>query len=582
QASAYVASLTQPFLTEVNPGMPGKIKQALSFTAAPYKYAISSDVHAPLWVLFGAIGFVLLIACVNVANLLLARTAARNREIALRTALGAGRRRIFRQLLTESVLLAVFGAALGLLVALWSLDFLMALAPASLPRAADVSLNGWALIFTAGVAVLTGILFGLAPALQASRINLNESLKEGEGRASFGLRRRRLSAGMVSAEIALSLILLIGAGLLIRTFANLLSINPGFDPHHMLTLQIWTTGSNYNSTPKLAKFYQSLVQRIDHIPGVKSAAVVAAGLPLEHGGNVNPGVRVNGELRFPSVDYREITPDYFDALGVPMTAGRAFTQTDSPDSPKVTIVNAAFARRYFHNQNPVGHYLLLDHAQLEIVGVAGDVKSLLNEPAPPTFFVPMAQASYATDKLFQGWFPISILVRTAVDPLTLSHAVEAAVRDVSPDIPIGHIQSMEEVLSTSLAFNRFLMILMSVFAGIALALAAIGIYGVLSYWVRQRTHEIGIRMALGAQKSEVLSLVLKQGLRLALIGVGVGIVASLLLAHLIASQLYGVTSTDPLTFIVVSLVLTGIALLACYIPARRAAKVDPVVALRYE
>ncbi len=582
RANVYLAGVAQAFANENYQWIPESERTAVSFAASPYGFLVTNAVRTPLLVLFGAIGFVLLIVCVNVANLLLARATARNREIALRTALGAGRTRIFRQLLTESVLLALFGAALGLLLALWGLHSLLTLAPNALPRAQHVTLNGWALIFTAGVAAFTGILFGLAPALQASRANLNESLKEGEARASFSLRRRRLSAGMVSAEVALSLILLIGSGLLIRTFVNLLRINPGFDPHHVLSLEIWTTGSKYNSMPKLAQFYQELVSRIDAIPGVRSAAVVAAGLPLQFGGNLNPGVRVEGKTEYPSVDYREITPDYFRALAVPVVAGRAFTPDDSPASAKVTMINAAFARRYFHNQNPVGHHLILDHAQLEVVGVAGNVRSILNEPAPPTFFVPVAQASFDTDQGFQGWFPISILVRTAVKPLSLSRSVESAVRSADPNMPVGHVRSMEQVLSTSVAFQRFLTILMSVFAGIALVLAAVGIYGVLSYWVRQRTHEIGIRMALGAQRSDVLGLVVKQGLYLALIGISVGIIASLLLARLIVNRLYGVRPTDPLTFIVVSLLLVAIALLAAYIPARRAGKVDPMVALRHE
>ena len=497
-------------------------------------------------------------------------------------ALGAGRARVLRQLLTESVLLALFGAAVGLLVAFWGLHFLLGIAPDALPRAQDVALNGWALLFTGGVALLTGILFGFAPALHTSRTNLNESLKEGETRATFSLRGRRLSAALVSAEVALSLVLLVGSGLLIRTFAGLLRTDPGFDPQGMLTLGIWTTGSKHDSTPALANFYEELVRRIRAIPGVKNAAVVAAGLPLERGGNVNPGVRVGNHLEYPSVDYREVTSDYFHTLGLPLRAGRFLAPTDSTSSAKVAVINAAFAREYFRNQNPVGQHLMLDHDDLEVVGVAGDVRSSLNEPAPPTFFVPVAQADFGTDQLFQGWFPTSILVRTSVNPLTLSRAVEKAVAETDPDIPVGHVRSMEEVLSISLALKRLLMILMSVFAGLALALAAVGIYGVLSYWVRQRTHEIGVRMALGAGLPDVLALVVKQGAILAAIGIAVGLAAAFGLTRLMASLLYGVRPTDMLTFAVVPLVLAGVALLASYIPARRATRIDPMEALRYE
>ncbi|PYU91929.1 MAG: hypothetical protein DMG25_13285 [Acidobacteria bacterium] len=582
QASSYLAGLTEPFVAQFYGWMGEGDRRVVGFVAAPYRYMISNDVRTPLLVLFGAIGFVLLIACVNVANLLLARTAARGREMALRAALGGGRGRILRLLLTESVLLAAFGAGLGLLVAVWGLHSLLALAPASLPRVEQVALNRWALLFTAGVAVLTGLLSGLAPALTASRANLNESLKEGAGAAGLSPRRGRLSAAMVCLETALSLVLLIGSGLLIRTLVNLLRTNPGFDPHHALAVEIWTTGLKYDSMPALANFYQELVSRIEAVPGVESAAVVAAGLPLERGGNTNPGLRIGGQLESPSVDYREITPGYFRALGVPLLAGRPFTEADSPDSAMVTIINEAFARQYFPNQSPVGLHLMLEHQAAEIVGVASDVRSSLNEPAPPTFFVPMAQASYETDQLFQAWFPTSVLVRTSVKPLSVGRAVANAVRGADPNLPVGHVRLMEEILSTAVAFQRFLMTLMNVFAGLALVLAAVGIYGVLSYRVRQRTREIGVRMALGAERETILLWVVKQGMTLAVYGVAGGVAAALALTHLMTSVLYGVKPTDPLTFIAVSVVLITVAMIASYVPARRATKVDPMVALRYE
>jgi predicted permease len=582
QASSFLAALTQQFANQNYRWMHEEDRKLLSFWAAPYRYAISSEDRRPLLILFGAIGFVLLIACVNVANLLLARTAGRGREIALRNALGAGRGRILRQVLTESVLLAIFGATLGLVLAFWGVNSLLALAPDVLPRAEHIGLNAWALIFTGGVAVLTGIVFGLAPAYQAARADLNETLRESEGRASFGLRRHQLSAAMVCSEVALSLILLIGAGLLIRTFVGLMRTDSGFNPHNMLTLQTWTTGSKYNSTPALSSFYQDLVGRIEAIPGVQSAAVVAAGLPLERGINLNPGVWVDGREQFPSVDYREITPEYFHTLGVPLLTGRFFTAGDSPQSAKVAVINAEFAHEFFPNQNPIGKSLSMDHDQLEIVGVAGDVRSSLDEPAPPTFFVPLTQASYETDQFIQGWSPTSILVRTAVNPLSLSHAVEAAMRDADPNIPIGHIRSMEEVLAVSLAFQRLLMALMSVFAGLALVLAAVGIYGVLAYSVRQRTHEIGIRLAVGAQRHDVLRMVVGQGFKLTLVGLGIGLGGALALTRFLSKFLYGVKPSDPMTFVAVSLLLLAVALLAAYIPARRATRVNPLVALRHE
>jgi predicted permease len=583
QASSYLAALTQPFANQNYQFMREQDRKLLSFWAAPFRYAVSSDDRKPVLILFSAIAFVLLIACVNVANLLLARTAERSREIALRTALGAGRGRIVRQVLTESVLLATFGAALGLVLAFCGLHALIAIAPPdALARAPHIELNRWALLFTGGVAVLTGILFGLAPALQAAGVNLNEAIKASESHASFGPRRHRLSAAMVCAEVALSLILLIGSGLLIRTFIGLLDKDPGFNPQNLLSVQVWTTGSKYTSTSALSGFYDELVRRIEAIPGVQSAAVVGAGLPLDSGVNLNPGVWVDGHQRFPSVDYREITPDYFHTLGVPLLMGRFFQLADSPQAAKVAIINAAFARQYFPHQNPVGRSLTLEHVELHIVGVTGDVRSSLKEAAPPTFFVPIAQAPYEIDQLIQNWAPTSILVRTAVNPLGLARDVEATVRNTDASIPMGHTRSMEEVLAISLEFHRLLMDLMGVFAGFALALVSVGIYGVLAYSVRQRTHEIGIRLAMGARSKDVLKMVVGQGFKFALIGLGIGLAVAPAVTRYLSSQLYGVKPNDALTFGAVSLLLLAVSLLAAYIPARQATKVDPMVALRYE
>lgn len=589
QASAYLGAFSAQYVSQFMKHIREDQAKQIGFGVFPRQYVLSvgENYRTPLLVLLGAIGFVLLIACVNVANLQMARASTRNREIAVRTALGAGRWRLFRQLLTENILLGLAGGAVGLFVAEWGLHFLLLLAPADLPRANQIFLDRWALEFTALVAIATGILFGLAPALAASKTNLNESLKEGSGRSNMGRSRRRLAGGLISVEFALSLVLLIGAGLLIKTFAKLFWTDPGFDPHHVLSMQIWTTGSQYKSQAALANFYEGIVNRLQHIPGVRGATVITAGLPLERGGNL--GVQIGGRAPWRGTDYREVTPGYFSVMGVPLLRGRHFTGSDSADATKVAVINQTFARRYFPGRDPLGAVIALPDGDKPgvsnpriIEGVAGDIKSEMNKPVPPTVFIPMAQADYPTDQAFQGWYPTAILLRTAGNPLDLSRQVAHAVRDANPNLPVGHVRSMEQVLSVSLAFQRLLMTLMSLFAGLALVLAAVGIYGVLSYWVSQRTREIGIRMALGAEKVDVLRMVIGNGIKLALIGVGVGIIGALASARLISSLLFDVQATDPETFILVSLILVGIALLACWIPARRAAKVDPIVALRYE
>jgi predicted permease len=580
QANAYFATLTKPFLLEFDPEEAKNISSQISIAVFPYNYVITSNDRGPLLILFGAVGFVLLIACANVANLQLARTATRSREISIRVALGAGRLRMFRQLLTENVLLSLMGAVAGLLVAYGGLHSLLALTPTELPHAQNITLDRWALGFTVLVAVLASIVFGIAPALRASRQELHEALKESGGRATSP--RNRVRSALVMAEVALSLVLLVGSGLLIETFTNLLRINPGFDPHNLLCLPIWTTGTQYKSSADLDKSYEDALRRIDAIPGVKSSAVVAAGSPLEQGGNDYVHVVGRKDSEGFSADYREITLEYFNTLGVRLLQGRFFTPADSAGAAKVTMINAAFAREHFAGLNPLGQDLRLENDTLEIVGVVSDVKSRLDEPAPSTMFVPIAQASYGIDQLFQAWFPTTVLVRTAMNPLGLSHAVEEALRQSNPDMPVGETRSMDEVLSHSIAYQRFLMTLMSVFAALALVLAAIGIYGVMSYSVNERTHEMGIRMAVGANRREVLWLVVSRGLGLTLAGLAFGMAASFGLTRLLGGLLFGVKPTDPTTLIAVTLLLTAVALLASYLPARRATKVDPMVALRYE
>jgi putative ABC transport system permease protein len=593
QADSYLSTAKDSFFNEFRRGY-SKYRQSIAFHAEPLRSMVSFNYRTPLLVLFGAIGFVLLIACVNVANLLMSRAAARGKEIAIRTALGAGRGRLFQQLLTESLLLAVLGGALGLLFAYWGLDLLLALAPTDLPRAHAIFLDGWALGFTLLASLLTGIFFGLTPALQSSKADLNNSLKENVGRATSGKGRRRLRSTLAVSEIALSLVLLTGAALLIETFANLLHTNPGFDPRPILTLQTWTTGQKFTPLPdnasaaqenaraaEISKFYQGILSKVQGIPGVQSAAVVGEGLPLETGGNAFVWLPSEGESKGISADIRSITVDYFRTMGIPLLQGRLFSGADSTASAKVAIINQAFVREKFPHRNPVGEHAVVDGTTCEIVGVVGDVKSAMGEAVPSTAFIPLAQDSGAIQG-FQAWFPVAIMVRTAQPPLSLSHAVETAVHDAEPDLPIGHIQSMEQILSTSLAFQRFLMTLMSIFAALALILAAVGIYGVMAYSVGQRTHEIGIRMALGARPRDVLVMVVRQGMLLTVMGLIAGLAGAFATTRLLSDQLYGVQATDPIVFAIVVAVLAFIAFLACYIPARRAAKVDPLIALRYE
>jgi putative ABC transport system permease protein len=576
QLQAQMNIVTQDFRREY----PGDIGKELVISFLPYRKMIGAEVRPYLLVLLGAIGFVLLIACANVANLFLARGGLRGREIAVRIAMGASRWRLFQQLLTESMLIALAGGAVGLLVAYLGLGSLLAVAPTDLPRASDVHLDGWVFAFTFLVSLLTGVLFGLAPALEASRTGINEALKEGAGRASAAPGRALLRKLLIVGEFAISLVLLTGAGLMIATFSKLLRSDPGFNPHGMLSVQFWLIGSKYNSTAQIEAFNRAAVQRLESLPGVDAAAIIAAGLPLERGGN--NGFHLSNSADWNNADYREITPGFFRAMGIPLRQGRVFSEADSETANRAVIINQAFADRYFPSRSPVGEHIILGKTTCEIVGVVGDVKSYLDQPAPPTTFVPAAQASYGTSALFEGWFPRSIVLRANVDPLSLSRAVHDAVAAVDPIVPTGSVRSMDQVLSHSLALRNFMMFLLSLFAALALILATVGIYGVISYAVSQRTREIGVRMALGARPGDVLRLILGEGLKLVLAGAALGILFALIATRFIATMIYGVSATDPLIFLSVITLLVAVSLAACYVPARRAMRVDPMVALRYE
>ncbi|HEV3252839.1 MAG TPA: ABC transporter permease [Candidatus Acidoferrales bacterium] len=554
----------------------------------PLRTQIAGDIRTPLLVLLGAVGFVLLIACVNVANLLLARAASREREVAIRTALGAGRLRLLRQMLTESVLLSLAGGVAGLLLAYWSAGFLLSLFPnnianLSIPTVQAIPIDGRVLAFTIAATILTGFLFGLVPALRSSRLDVNQTLKE-SGRAPMaGSRERLFRSILVVAEIALSFVLLIGAGLLIKSFLRLIQGDLGFRPDNVLALEAFPSPATYPSKEpeKLRAYVDRSVENLRAIPGVESASAINF-LPLT--GFWGPQkFTIEGRPDPPkgqeyAADNRVVTPDYFKTMGIPLQRGRAFAAADGPDSPHVAVISASLARRFWNTDDPVGKRLNLgDSAKpdwTEIVGVVGDVHSFgLEEKLHDDLYRPFSQV----------YFPIvAFTVRAKGDPAQITAAAKAAIWAVNPVQPFYKIITMATLAAESLALRRVSMLLLTAFSSLALLLAAIGIYGVLSYAVAQRTHEIGIRAALGAQQRDVLRLVLGDGMRLALTGLGLGFAASLALTRLMVSLLYGVGAADPLTFAGVAALATGVALLACYLPARRAMRVDPIIALHYE
>jgi len=575
QASATMGLLTPAFRTEFS----RSVSQDMTLALDPYRAQITNDLRTPVAVLLGSIALVLLIACANVASLTLGRAAAREHELAVRAALGASRGRLLRQLLTESMLLSLIGGAVALVVATWGLSALMALAPNALPSTADIRLDRWVLAFTFGLSLVTGLVFGAIPAWQAARGGPHEALKHATARVAGTARQGRLRRALVVGEIALSLVLLVGAGLLIQTFARLIGTDPGFNPQGLVAAEIWLTGTRYDSTPAIAGFYRDLTARLEALPGVTSAAVVEAGLPLQRGGNAT--VEIPGQQRW-SIDYRSITPGFFRTLGTPVIDGRDFTAADAAGAPPVVIVNESFARRHFPDQAPLGRTVSIEGQSRQIVGVVRDVRSFVGEQPPATVFIPSAQTPAALTRLFGSWFATHVMVRTSGDPAAVQASLPRVIRETDPLVPVGRVRAMEEVLLGSLAFQRFVMALLTAFAGLAIVLASVGLYGVIAYLVAQRTHEIGVRMALGARSRDVLRMVLGHGLRLVAIGVVLGIAGALALTRFLAGQLYGVRPTDPFTFTAVTALLALVALAATWLPARRAARVDPMIALRNE
>ena len=536
-----------------------------------------------LWIAMAAVAFVLLIACANVANLMLARASGRQKEIALRAALGASRWRIIRQLLTESSIVALLGGALGVLVAIWGLEALRAANPGDAAKFApgwqQLGINLTVLLFTIAVSLLSGLLFGLAPALEVSKPNLNLALKEGN-RQSSG-RSHRLRSSLVVFEVALSLVLLVGAGLFFRSFITLFKTDPGFNPDHVLTMNLVLTSAKYKDQSQSQAFFADLVQRVKAEPGVESAAAVNF-LPLG-GSNSSDAYLVEGEPEpRPGAEnigrYRVCTPDYFATMQIPVLKGRAFTEQDKTGATPVVIVNETLAKKHWPGQDAIGKRIRfqapLDRAPwMQVVGVIKDVKHELTLDVTPEYYLPHAQDS---------WQSMVITARTTVDPGSLAGAFRQDVWAIDKDQPVFDVRTMNEVRSISVGLQRFNSVMIGIFAGVALLLASVGIYGVMAFVVAQRTQEIGIRMALGARAPDVLKLIVANGMRLAVVGLAIGLVVSWGLTRFISALLFGVKPTDPLTFSLVSLALLLSALLACYVPARRATKVDPLNALRYE
>jgi putative ABC transport system permease protein len=539
---------------------------------------VVGDMRQPLWILSGAVGFVLLIACANVANLLLARASARQKEIAIRSALGASRGRVTRQLLTESLLLSLGGGALGLLVAWWGVEALVALSSDNIPRVKEVGIDGRVLGFTMLVSLLTGVVFGLIPAIHASRTDLNETLKEG-GRSAATALGQWARRALVVFEVAIALFVLIGAGLMIKSFMRLSEVDPGFKPENVLTMQVALTQGKYPEAAQRVNFFRQMIHRLEALPGVQAVGTISE-LPMS-GQNNDTRFSIEGRAADPAnqtyANARVASPDYFDALGIPLLKGRYFSEADSETAPHVVIISESFAREFFPDEDPIGRHISIDQGEQwkgEIIGVVGNIRhrGLSSEPWREMY---VSQYQIPTGSM-------NLVVRAATDPTRLTAAIKGEVQAMDRDVPIYTIRTMENLVSESVAQPRFRTLLLAIFAAVALVLAAVGIYGVMSYYVTQRTHEIGVRMALGASSRDVMRLVVGHGMALAIAGVGIGLAGSFLLTRLMASLLYQVSASDPATFVAISIMLTAVALLASYIPARRATKVDPMVALRYE
>jgi predicted permease len=569
----------------------------------PLQDDMVGDVRPALLVLVGAVGFVLLIACANVANLLLARAAGRQKEIAIRTALGASRGQIIRQLLSESILLSVVSGGIGFLLGAWGVRVLLALSPGNLPRINDqehivtaVNTIDWrVLLFTFGIALLTGVIFGLFPALHVSKMDVNSVLKEASGRSGTSLRHNRARSILVTSEMALAVILLAGAALMVRTFMGLRSVHLGFEPKNVLTMQTSLTAGRYDSTAKVEIMVREAVRRMEALPGVQSAAATVM-VPAQGGIDlpflIEGRPPANGNKYTDDAQWRYVSPHYFATFQIPLLQGRLFDERDSAKSALVVLINQSLAQKYWPKGDAVGQRIAIggkllgpdfDEPAREIIGVVGSAQEMrLGQKLMPVMYVPQAQITDALTRLANSVVPLSWAIRTSMDPSSLSGAIRQQILAVDSQLTASKIRTMDQVLVESTARQNFNMLLLTIFAGLALLLAAIGIYGLMSYSVEQRLQEMGIRLALGARAGDLLRLVIGQGMKLAGIGLVVGLLAAFGLTRVIASLLFGVTATDPITYAAVTLILTAVAFLACFIPARRATRIDPLEALRYE
>lgn len=549
----------------------------------PLHEQLVGNIRPALMVLLGAVGCVLLIACANVANLLLARAVGRRMELAVRTAMGASRWQLIRQLLTESILLSLCGGFLGFLLAVWGVPLLTKLSSGSIPRVEEIRISYRVLGFTLLISLVTGIVFGLLPAWQSSSKKLTDSLREGRRGSTAGLLHKRVLSLLVVSEVALALLLLVGAGLMIRSFISVRQVSPGYDPRGVLTAGIGLSPIKYGELPQQADFYQNFLAKIETLPGVVAAAGVSK-LPVV-ATVASTGFTLKGQPvasgHEPSASFRVISPSYFQTMGIPFQQGRDFTVRDTKDTPDAVIINKVMAERFWPDEDPLGKHIQLAAEKTrwrEVVGVVGNEKLFgLDGETGPTIYVPLTQNSFpnAIRSLF-------LVVRAQGEPASLASSIQKELRSIDQEQTLFQVRPLEDVISDSLSQRRFNSLLLVIFAALAGLMAAVGIYGVIAYSVTQRTNEIGIRLALGAQQKDVLKMILGQGVKLTLIGIAIGLVAAFALTRILSSLLYGVSATDPLTFLGIPLLLTVVALLASYLPARRATKVDPCVALRYD